>query len=383
LIEEKVVEEISNQIIKQGDQKLIIKITEANVLQEESQLNQNIILEQYGYTEFYENQITKEDGIKNLVPARVIEIHRKVFKIVSEYGESTARLKGAVFYVENTLVEYPAIGDFVMIQKNNNGDDIIFRVLNRKSYFSRANPSLGMGEQIVATNFDYVFLMESLNKDFNLAKLERYLSVAWESGGTPVVILTKSDLCENVNEYVEKVEGIAPGVNIFPISSYTGEGLEELTSYIKPQKTVVFLGSSGIGKSSLVNALAGKEIMDTKSIREEDSRGRHTTTHRQLILLSNEILIIDTPGMRELGIWNATDGVSETFSDVEELSKQCRFSNCNHESEPGCAVKEALENGTLSGLRWKNYLKLRREAKFMEHKAKIAKQTSKIKKKGK
>ncbi|WP_271714153.1 ribosome small subunit-dependent GTPase A [Anaeromicropila herbilytica] len=340
-------------------------------------------LSQYGFTTFFEKQITEEDKNKNLIPARVIEIHREVFKVVSSYGQSTARLKGANFYAENTSVEYPAIGDFVMIQKNQGGEDIIYRLLDRKSFFSRANPTLGMGEQVVATNFDYVFLMESLNFDFNLAKLERYLTVAWESGGSPVVILTKADLCEEVEDYVEQVESIAPGVDIFPISSVTGEGLEEVLDYIKPGKTVVFLGSSGIGKSSLVNALAGEEVMETNEIREIDSRGRHTTTHRQLILLPNNRIIIDTPGMRTLGIWNANDGVSETFSDVEDITRMCKFSNCNHDSEPGCAVKEALENGNLTMKRWKSYLKLKREARFMERKARMSKQTMKIKKKGK
>lgn len=340
-----------------------------------------IELRQYGFDQYFEKQITEKD--KNLVPARVIEVHREIYKIVSEYGESQARLKGSLFYAENTLVEYPAIGDFVLVEINPHGEDIIYRLLQRKSYFSRSNPTLGMGEQIVASNFDYVFIMESLNHDFNLAKLERYLTIAWESGGTPVIVLTKSDLCDNVEDYVEKAMNSSPGVEVIPISSITGEGLDELRDYIKPEKTIVFLGSSGIGKSSLVNALSGEEVMNVSGIREEDSRGRHTTTHRQLIHLDNDVLIIDTPGMREVGLWDVSDGLQGAFQDIEELATQCKFSNCSHGSEPGCAVKEALENGSLTQLRWKSYLKLRREAKFMERKVKLAKQSKKVKKKAK
>jgi ribosome biogenesis GTPase len=181
-------------------------------------------------------------------------------------------------------------------------------------------------------------------------------------------VLTKADLCEDYEAYVDQIEEIAFGVSIVPISSVTGEGMEKLQEFTKSGKTVVFLGSSGVGKSTLVNAIAGEEVMKTNDIREDDSRGRHTTTHRQLIMLENGTMIIDTPGMRELGMWNASEGLDTAFNDIEELSGQCRFNDCNHENEPGCAVKNALETGALTSARWQSYLKLKKEIRFAEMK---------------
>jgi len=333
-----------------------------------------INLENYGYTDFFERQITDKEKELGLIPARIISIQKESYKLLSIQGENNGKLKGSVFYQDNELKTYPAVGDFVLIKANNQGEDIIYRVLERYSAFSRANPSLptkisGASAQMVASNFDYVFVMTSLNHDFNLRRLERYLTAAWQSGGTPIIILTKADLCADYEEKLAQVEEIAPGVAVHAISCYTGFGLDLLNRYLIPGKTLVFMGSSGIGKSSLVNSLAGKELMKVNDIREDDSKGHHTTTYRQLFALESGGLIIDTPGMRELGLWSADEGVSEVFSDIEELISSCRFHDCHHKTEPGCAVKMALADGTLSLSRYQSYQKLEKEARYSAKKA--------------
>ena len=329
-------------------------------------MNNNI--KKYGFNEFFENQIEKVDiASTDLIPARVIEVQKEHYKIVTEYGENDAKLKGSLFYNDKIYNEYPTVGDFVLVKHNPMGEDIIYRVLERKSKFSRLD-SYNKVEQIVAANFDYVFIMLSLNNDFNIKRTERYLTAAWQSGASPVIIMTKLDLCDDYDSYKEKVEEIAPFVPIIGVSSVTGEGLEELEAYVQESKTIVFLGSSGIGKSSLVNALCGEKIMKVNTIREDDSKGRHTTTHRQLITLKNHAMVIDTPGMRELGMWDVSEGLDITFDDIEELAKKCKFNDCSHDKEPGCAVKAALESGELSQKRWNNYLKLKKESEFAKYK---------------
>ena len=256
----------------------------------------------------------------------------------------------------------------MLLDYNAYGDSQIMRTLPRKSFFSRLDPTPGRGEQAIASNFDYVFIMQSLNHDFNLRRMERYITLAWQSGGVPVVILTKADLVEDYSQHLREIEKTAAGVGVFAISAITGFGLDSLAEYLQPRKTIVFLGSSGVGKSSLVNALAGDDIMAVKNIREDDSKGRHTTTHRQLIMLSSGVMIIDTPGMRELGMWDVSDGLGNAFSDVEQYFGQCKFSDCKHQSEPGCAVKSAIESGELPYKRWESYLKIKHEAKYSDDK---------------
>ncbi|QAA32574.1 ribosome small subunit-dependent GTPase A [Clostridium manihotivorum] len=341
----------------------------------------NINIEQYGYTEFYKEQVnTLEVANNELIPARVIEVHREQYKIVTALGEKDAKLKGSIFYNEDPNIVFPSIGDFVLVKNNPIGEDVIYRVLDRKSKFARMD-SFNQKEQVVATNFDYVFIVTSLNYDFNLKRVERYLACAWDSGATPIIVLTKADLCEDYESYISEVEGIAFGVPTIAVSSLTGQGFDQLKQYTKSGNTIVLLGSSGVGKSSLVNAIAEDEVMKVNGIREDDSKGRHTTTHRQLIMLKNGTMIIDTPGMRELEMWVLDEGLSATFSDIEQLEVNCKFTNCKHETEPGCAIKAALETGELTIDRWKNFLKLKKEAAFAEKKAKLLAKTSGGKKK--
>ncbi len=309
------------------------------------------------------------------IPARITAVHKDRFEIVCEKGIIHARLKAGKYYNDSDE-SFPTAGDFVLIRHNESGDSLITETLERKSLFSR-NDFKGhapgyvktIKEQVVAANFDYVFIMASLNNDFNIRRIERYLTLAWQSGAVPAIILTKADMVDDYTEYVRQLEKVAWGVGVFAISSVTGEGLDQLGDYLKPQKTIVLLGSSGVGKSTFVNALAGKEVMDVKEIRDDDSRGRHTTTHRRLIMLPDGYMIIDTPGMRELGMWDVDTGLKETFSDVESYLGLCRFSDCRHDTEPGCAIKQAIEDGELSEERWISYLQLKKEMKFVDDKA--------------
>ncbi len=301
--------------------------------------------------------------------ARVTAVHRERYEIICENGETFARLKGGLFFGKDTL--YPTVGDFVTIVYNELGDSLITETLPRKTFFSRADPDPVKPAQAVAANFDYVFILSSQNRNFNLARLERYLTLAYHSGAIPVIILTKADLCDNPEEHIEAVSEIAFGVPVHSVSAVTGEGMDALDEYLKPGKMIVFLGSSGVGKSSLINALAGEELMETGEIREDDDRGRHTTTHRQLMLLKSGVMVIDTPGMRTMGMSDATDGLSGSFSDVEAFLGKCRFTDCKHHSEPGCAIREAIRSGKLTQERWESFERLKRETGYGERKARL------------
>ena len=294
------------------------------------------------------------------IPARITAQHKERYEIVCDRGEAFARLKTKEYYAGTEL--FPTAGDFVMVDYNENGDSRILATLPRRTCFTRREPGPIPRDQAVAANFDYVFILQSLNQNFNPKRLERYLTMAWQSGATPVVLLTKADLAPSYQEYLTEAQRVAPGVEVHAVSARTGFGLEGLAPYLQPGKTVVFLGSSGVGKSSLVNALAGEELMAVSAVREADARGRHTTTHRQLLRLPNGVLIIDTPGMRELGLAEANQGLADAFSDVEQYLGRCRFSDCTHTREPGCAIQAAIAAGALDPARWESWQKLNAEA---------------------
>jgi ribosome biogenesis GTPase len=347
-----------------------------------------INLKDYGFTQ---NEFTACQNLKadkdtvNSIPARIIEARREQFKVICGYGEVPAELKGSFYHNLEADSLFPASGDFVLINYNNLGPSLITAVLPRRSVFSRvdflghaAGYAKNVKEQVLAANFDYVFILSSLNFDLNLNRLARYLTASLQGGGFPVFVLTKADLCDNYKEKTAEIRKFAREVPVIPISSKTGTGIDELAPFLEPAKTVVFLGSSGVGKSSLLNCLAGRELMDVKDIRENDSKGRHTTSHRQLFRLpSNDdvspnephavfpgVLVIDTPGIREVGLWDSQEGISLAFANVEELFSQCRFSDCSHQTEPGCAVLAALKNGSLSPEQWKQYQAQRKETNF-------------------
>lgn len=301
------------------------------------------------------------------IPARITACHKNKFEFVCNNGKGLAHLKTSEYFVGKEI--YPTTGDFVLIDYRTDGESLILKTLPRKTSFKRIDPSSsGKGAQVVAANFDYVFIMQSLNQNFNPNRLERYLTLAWESGAAPVVLLTKADIADDLQNKIKKAEQVCLGVDVIAISSKTAYGINELEKYLTAGKTIVFLGSSGVGKSSLVNALAGKEIMNVSEIRNADDRGRHTTTHRQLIMLDSGVMIIDTPGMRELGMWDAADGLEHSFADIEQYFGKCKFRDCKHQSEPGCAVKQAIANGEISQERWNNYLQLKKESSYSEGK---------------
>lgn len=311
-----------------------------------------------------------------LVPARVTQVRRGRYGVICAHGETWAILKGSFAHGAKERTDLPAVGDFVLIQMNACGDAAIARLLPRRTKFSRTDFSgHAVGyvktvlEQVVAANFDYVFILTSLNRDFSVNRVLRYLIKARESGATPVVVLTKTDLCADPSPYLRALREAAGDAKVCAVSAKTGDGLAELTTFLAPGRTAVFLGMSGVGKSSLLNALAGEALMDVSAIREGDARGRHTTTHRQLFRLPSGGLVIDTPGMRELGLWDAEDGIAEAYADVEELIARCRFSDCRHETEPDCAVKAALRDGTLAPARWEEFLAWKREAAFVRRKS--------------
>ncbi|WP_369899986.1 ribosome small subunit-dependent GTPase A [Bacillus manliponensis] len=297
--------------------------------------------------------------------ARVLLEHKHMYRVMCEDGEYIAELSGKFRYETLAKGDYPAVGDWVAVTKLPNEKKVIIQqVLPRKSSFSRKVAGEKTEEQIVAANVDYLFLVNALNADFNIRRIERYLLLAYESGATPVIVLTKSDLCLEVEQRFIEVESVAIGVPIFVVDSLHKIGIEELQSFVEQGKTIALIGSSGAGKSTLLNALMGRDAAKTGDIRESDSKGRHTTTHRELFKLPNGGLVIDTPGMRELQLWEGSGAIYTTFSDIEEAAQNCRFRDCKHEKEPGCAVWCAIEEGVLTEGRLLNYKKLQKEVAY-------------------
>ena len=295
------------------------------------------------------------------LPARVVEAHKDLYRIWCERGEVWARPKGSLMREAARFGELPTVGDFAYAQYEPRGHSLITELMPRRTKFSRPDET-GKREQLVAANFDYVWIVTSLNQDFNIGRMERYLAAAWQSGAQPVALLTKADLCGDPSPYLLQIERAAPGAPAHAVSAVTGQGVAELKPYLQSGVTLALLGMSGVGKSSLINALLGEERLTVRAVREDDNRGRHTTTHRQLLPLPGGALVIDTPGMRELGLWAVDSGLEETFADIEALAASCRFRDCTHQHEPDCAILAALAGGTLDASRCARYAKLAREA---------------------
>ena len=326
-----------------------------------------------GWNNFFEGHFEQFKN-QGLVPARIAREHKDLYFIYCQYGELSARISGKMRHKIISRADLPAVGDWVAVQpRPDEHKATILALLPRKTMFSRkAVLSGGMPDtggkteqQVLSANVDTVFLVCGLDADFNLRRIERYLSVAWDSGASPVIVLNKIDLCTDVNEKVAEVEAIAFGVPIHPISATKNQGLENLQKYLSRGKTAVLLGSSGVGKSSIINKMLGVESLKVREVRAYDSRGRHTTAYRQMILLPDGGIVIDTPGMRELALWDNEEGIERTFSDIAELALRCRFRDCSHQNEPGCAVQEALKDGTLNANRYRNYIKLQKELKHL------------------
>lgn len=328
------------------------------------------------------SKIMNESAV-NTVKGKITEVHKGRVKVLCEFGEVFARLKGTMLKNANDIVNVLVVGDEVMIIYNDSGDSLISQLSNRRSFFVRTDFSghaagyvKTMKQQVLAANFDVVFVLASLNQEFSLKRIERYLATALSSNAKVVIVLTKADLVDDTEPFVQRVRSEFPKIDCVAVSSKTKKGFETLESYVKEGQTIVFLGSSGVGKSSLVNVLANEDIMDVREIRKKDDRGRHTTSHRQLIVLKSGAMLIDTPGIRELGLWDVQDGLNEIFSDVEQYISQCRFSNCTHQSEPDCRVREVLSSRELSAERWKRYLSLQKENEWGKMKSPLAKRSS-------
>jgi ribosome biogenesis GTPase len=321
-------------------------------------------------TETVLNDFNRTKTSEEMVIGRIALEHKRMYRVWTEQGELLCEVTGRFAFEASEREDYPAVGDWVVLKPRYEEEKgTIYSVLPRKSKFSRKIAGRTAEEQIVAANVDTVFLVNSLNEDLNLRRMERYLLLAWESGANPVIVLSKADICDDVPERIAAVDSITyGGVPIIPISSETMDGYDNLTPYLEPGKTIAILGSSGVGKSTLTNRLLGEEKQAVQDIREDDAKGRHTTTHREMILLPNGAVLIDTPGMRELQLWESSAGLRETFSEIEELAENCRFRDCLHQNEPGCAVVRAIETGLIDAERLHSYKKLQKELAYIERK---------------
>ena len=329
----------------------------------------------------------KEKGYE---PARVACEYKNIYAVICETGEFRAELSGRFWYdLQNELKskgDLPTVGDWVALSYQAGATRaFIHGVLPRKSKFSRKIKIAGgkkikkfegapiiaggtTGEQILAANIDTVFYVVGLDFNLSLSRIERFLTLVWECGATPVIVCNKVDLCEDYEVKIEEVENIAMGVPVYAVSGLLGEGMEQLDPYIKTGQTSAFIGSSGVGKSTIINSIVGEDIQVVQQIRAHDGKGRHTTTSREMVIMPGKGILIDTPGLRELQLWTGQGNVIRTFRDIEDLKTQCQFRNCSHGSEPGCAITSALEDGSLDPEHYKSYLKQQREIRYLKRK---------------
>ena len=333
-----------------------------------------IELKELGWNSFFESHFIKHDQQNTTyVPARIISAQRHLYRTLSEYGELKAEITGKFRYEVQSIEKYPAVGDWVGVTKKEQEDKaIIHFVLPRKTSLSRKTPGVKTEEQVICANIDTSFIVSAFDRDFNLRRIERYLSLVWESGANPVIILNKADLCTDIETFIREVESISPGIPILCTSALKKSGVEQIYNYLKEGKTAVFLGSSGTGKSTIINCLLNAPKQAINSLRD-NGKGRHTTSYRELFIIPDRRgMVIDSPGMREIQLWANEDIVERTFVDIEDLSQRCRFNDCSHSKEPGCAVKEAIEEGSLESKRLESYFKQKRELIRLSEKTKLA-----------
>ncbi|HEY0875226.1 MAG TPA: ribosome small subunit-dependent GTPase A [Vicinamibacterales bacterium] len=322
-------------------------------------------LEHYGWNDRFAAAFA-EYAAPNRVPARVTLEHTHIYRVVTEEGELLARVSGRLRHRAEARADFPAVGDWVVLEPVAHSDARIHAVLPRVSRFSRRAAGDVTEEQVVAANIDTVFLVGGLDRDFNPRRLERYLVVGWESGATPVIVLNKADLVEDPQPFVAEVQAIAPGVDVFAVSTRQAPSLDVLRRFLGAGRTAALLGSSGVGKSSIVNCLVGYDLLRTQDVRVTDQRGRHTSTSRQMVVLEDGGILIDTPGMRELQLWETGETSLDAFADIHELAGSCRFRDCRHLQEPGCAVRAAVVSGELSQARYDSFQKLASEREHQE-----------------
>ncbi|GGD74945.1 ribosome small subunit-dependent GTPase A [Paenibacillus nasutitermitis] len=331
-------------------------------------LNENEYLQLFGWNESWRT-LFLASGYEGLIPARIIAQFANQYRVITSHGECQAAVSGKFMFEAATRSDYPGVGDWTAVQPLPGESRVIIQaVLPRKSMMLRRAAGTIPEEQVIGANIDTLLIVSALNEDFNIRKIERYLIAAWESGAVPVVLLTKADLCAEVQDRIAAVEAAAPGVAVHAVSALQDQGREALSAYLQPGHTAALTGSSGVGKSTLLNWLAGGDLQRVQEIREDDARGRHTTTHRELFPLPCGAVMLDTPGMRELQLWEAGDGRQEAFADIEAAASACRYRDCRHEGEDGCAVKQAIADGGLDPLRLASYRKTGRELRHIARK---------------